>query len=111
MRVGLGRDLGELGDDVRRWRAVGVAHAEVDDVLAARAGGRLHRVDLSEDVRRQAADAVEIGRHGAGSFVTARRRRASAPGPADAGPGIGHIGLAGAVSGSLGFIALCFIMV
>ncbi len=62
--VGLGRDLGELGDDVRRRRAVGVAHAEVDDVLAARACRRLHRVDFGEDVRRQAADTVEFVGHG-----------------------------------------------
>ena len=42
-------------------RAVGVAHAQVDDVLAGRARRRLQPVDLGEDVGRQAADAVELG--------------------------------------------------
>ena len=63
MGGGLGGDLGQLGDDMRRRRAVGIAHAEIDDVLAARAGRRLHRVDLGEDVGRQAADAVEFVVH------------------------------------------------
>ena len=60
---GLGRDFGELVDDVLRRRAVGIAHAEVDDVLAAGARRRLHRVDLGEDIGRQAADAVELVVH------------------------------------------------
>ena len=61
--VGLGRDLGQLVDDVLRRRAVGIAHAEVDDVLAARPRRGLHRVDLGEDVGRQAPDAVEFVGH------------------------------------------------
>ena len=52
--------LDQLGDDVRRRRAVGIAHAEVDDVLAGAARLRLGRVDLGEHVGRQAADAVEL---------------------------------------------------
>ena len=45
--------------------AVGIAHAEVDDVLAARARRGLHRVDFGEDVGRQALDAVEFVGHAA----------------------------------------------
>ena len=52
--VGLGRDFGELVDDMLGRRAVGIAHAEVDDVLAARARRGLHRIDFGEDVGRQA---------------------------------------------------------
>ena len=52
--------LAQLGDHVRRRREVRVAHAEVDDVGAARPRRRLDAVDLLEDVRRQALDAVEI---------------------------------------------------
>ena len=52
--------LHQLGDDVRRRRTVGIAHAEVDDVLAGASGARLGRVHLGEDVGRQAADAVEL---------------------------------------------------
>ena len=60
--------LDQLGDDVRRRGAVGITHAEVDDVLAGDPGLRLRRVDLGEHVGGQAADAVEltgrIGAHG-----------------------------------------------
>ena len=41
VRVGPLHGLDELVDDVLRRRAVGVAHAEVDDVLAAAARGHL----------------------------------------------------------------------
>ena len=53
--------LDQLGDDVRRRRPVGVAHAEIDDVATGGARLRLQRVDLGEDVGRQALDAVELG--------------------------------------------------
>jgi hypothetical protein len=36
----LGRDLGQLVDDMFRRGAIRIAHAEVDDVLAARPGRR-----------------------------------------------------------------------
>ena len=52
--------LYELGDDVLRRRHVGVAHAQIDDVLAAGAGFRLQVVDDGEDVRREAFDPIEI---------------------------------------------------
>ena len=55
--------LDQLGDDVRRRRAVGIAHPEIDDVAPLAAGLRLQRVDLGEDVGRQALDAVELFRH------------------------------------------------
>src|SRR5207253_10379456 len=61
--VWLGRDLAELVDDVLWRNSVGIAHAEVDDVLAPRACRRLHRVDFGEDVGRQALDAVEFLGH------------------------------------------------
>ena len=42
---------------------VGVAHAEIDDVGAARAGRRLQAVDLGEHIGRQALDAMEFFDH------------------------------------------------
>ena len=60
MRARVLHRLDQLGDDMRRRRAVGIAHAEVDDVLAGAARLRLGRVDLGEDIGRQAADAVEL---------------------------------------------------
>ena len=52
--------LDQLGDDVRRRRHVGIAHAEVDDVVAGGASLRLHRVDFGEYVRGQPLDAIEL---------------------------------------------------
>ncbi len=52
--------LDQFGDDVRRRRAVRIAHAEVDDVLAGASRLRLGGVHLGKDVGRQAADAVEF---------------------------------------------------
>ena len=63
MRGRLGRDLGQLVDDMLGRGAVGIAHAEVDDVLAPRPCRRLHRIDFGEDIGRQAADAVEFVGH------------------------------------------------
>ena len=54
------RGLGQLLDDMRRRRQVGIAHAEVDDVGAAGPGARLQPVDLLEDIRRQPPHAVEL---------------------------------------------------
>ena len=54
------RRLAQLLDDVLRRRQVGIAHAEIDDVVAARAGLRLQLVDLLEDVRRQPLDAMKV---------------------------------------------------
>ena len=50
----------QLVDDVRRRREIGVAHTEVDDVLAGPARARLEIVDDVEDVRREAIDAAEF---------------------------------------------------
>ncbi len=52
-------DGAELLDDVRRRRPVGVAHAEVDDVLAAAASGHLQFGGDVENVRGKAFDARE----------------------------------------------------
>ena len=51
--------LDQLLDDMGRRRAVRIAHAEIDDVFARRAGAHLHLVDLGEDIRRQPLDTVE----------------------------------------------------
>ena len=63
MGIGLGRDFAKFVDDMPRRSAVRVAHAEIDDVLAARARRRLHRVHLGEHVGRQALDAVKFLGH------------------------------------------------
>jgi hypothetical protein len=46
-------DLYQLLDDVRRRGAIGVAHAQVDDVLATAAGGHLQ---LGGDVENVGGD-------------------------------------------------------
>ena len=51
--------LDQLGDDVRRRRPIGVAHAEVDDVLATPARRHLELGGDVEDVWRQALDTRE----------------------------------------------------
>jgi hypothetical protein len=48
-----------------RGGLIGVAHAEIDNVFTGRASSCLHRVDFSEDVRREALDAVKFGFHDA----------------------------------------------
>ena len=63
-RVAMGirtlRGLDHLGDDVRRRRTVGVAHRQVDDVLAAAARGHLQFRRDVEHVRWQASDSREF---------------------------------------------------
>src|SRR5688572_27540948 len=54
MGVAAACSLDELLYDVIRRRLIGVTHAEVDDVLAARTGACLQIVHDVEDVRRQA---------------------------------------------------------
>ena len=66
----------EFFDDVERRRQIGIAHAEIDDVGAGIARGRLGAVDLLEHVRRQTADAVKFF-HG-----TSLRQPAKAESPA-----------------------------
>ena len=56
--------LDELGDDVRRGRAVRIAHAEIDHVSPGGARLRLQRIDFAEDVGRKALDAIELFGHG-----------------------------------------------
>ena len=75
VRARIAGDLGELFDDMGRRRAVGIAHAEIDDVLAPRARRCLHRIHFGEYVGRQAADAVEIGAGHSGTIATARAWR------------------------------------
>ena len=54
----------KLGHDVRGRRAIGVAHAHVDDVFAPAAGGHLQFARDVEHVGRQALDAGKV-LHGA----------------------------------------------
>src|SRR4029453_10839386 len=54
------RGLHQLVDDVPGRGAVGVAHAEVDDVLAPGPRLDLEVGDLGQDVRGQPLDPVEI---------------------------------------------------
>jgi hypothetical protein len=56
--------LAQLVDHVLRGRQIGVAHAQIDDVAPAGAGRGAHVVHLGDDIRWQAADAVEIVVHG-----------------------------------------------
>ena len=74
MRARVARHLGQLLDHMRGRRPVRIAHAEIDDVLAARPRRRLHRIDLGEDVGRQAADLVEIGHAGPVALTAARSK-------------------------------------
>ncbi|MOA15580.1 hypothetical protein D3C78_1357450 [compost metagenome] len=55
-------DLHQLLDDVRRGGAIGVAHAQVDDVLATAAGGHLELGSDVEDVRGETIDARKAAR-------------------------------------------------
>jgi hypothetical protein len=53
---GLERRLNQLVDDVLGRGSVGVAHAEVDDVFSAAAGGHLHVAGDVEDIRQAGAE-------------------------------------------------------
>ena len=64
MRVGLGGHFGQFGDHVRRRRQIGIAHAQIDDVVTARAGRCAHGIHLRDHIGRQAFDAVKIVLHG-----------------------------------------------
>ena len=71
MGVGALHGLDQLLDDVARRGLVGIAHAEVDHVLAAPARGELQLAGDVEDVRRQALDA---GKFFHGCVSGARRK-------------------------------------
>jgi len=60
VRVGPLHALDQLVDDVPRRGPVGIAHAEVDDVLAAATRCELQLAGDVENVRRQARDAGEF---------------------------------------------------
>ena len=65
MRARLGRDLAQFVDHVLRRRVVRIAHAEIDDVAPRAPRLVPHRVDLGDDIGRQALDTVEfVGHHG-----------------------------------------------
>ena len=66
MRVGLLRNLAELGDDMFGRRQIGVAHPQVDDVPPRMAGCGAHVIHFGNDIGRQALDAVELVFHDLG---------------------------------------------
>src|SRR5580700_5367699 len=53
----------ELGDDVGWRRPVGITHAEIDDIAPGGARLGFQRVDLGEDIRWKALDAVKLFGH------------------------------------------------
>ena len=63
MGIRFARHFAQLFNDMRWWRQIGVAHAEIDDVITAGTRRRPHRVDFGDDIGGQAADAVEIVVH------------------------------------------------
>ena len=63
MRIGLLRHFAQFFDHMLRWRQIWIAHAEIDDILARATRRRTHRIDFSDDIRRQALHAVEFFGH------------------------------------------------
>ena len=57
MGIGALHGFNQFIDDVPRRGLVGIAHAEIDDVLTAPAGGEFKLAGDIEYVRRQAFDA------------------------------------------------------
>jgi hypothetical protein len=64
VRVLAQRRLDQLVDDVLRRRPVGIAHRQVDHVLAAAARRHLQLVGDVEDVRRKAPDSLKLSHSG-----------------------------------------------
>ena len=64
MRIGLGGHFGQLGDHVRRRRQIGIAHAQIDDVVTPGPRCGPHGVHFRDHIGRQTFDAVEIVLHG-----------------------------------------------
>ena len=52
--------LDQLGDDMRRRRQVGIAHAEIDDVFSPVARLHLEAVDDAKHVGRQSFDSLKL---------------------------------------------------
>ena len=63
MRAGLGRDFTQFVDHMLGRRAVRIAHAEIDNILARAPRRMPHRVHFGDDIRWQALDAVEFVGH------------------------------------------------
>ena len=80
VRRRIARRLGQRGDDVRRRRQVGIADAEIDEVLPLLALLVLERVDAREEVRGQLADAVgQLDLHAPVFSISAAISSASMP--------------------------------
>ena len=64
MGVTAARGLNQLVDNVLRGRLIGIAHAEVDDVLPGRTRGLLELTNDTENVGRQAPYTLKLLIHG-----------------------------------------------
>ena len=60
MRARVAHHFAQFVDDGLWGRQIGIAHAEIDDVGAARAGAGLQPVHLLEDVRGKPANLVKL---------------------------------------------------
>ena len=69
MRARIIGGFAKLVDHMLRRHAVRIAHAEIDNILAPRSRLGLHRVHFSEDIRRQAFDAVKFFGHYFDRFI------------------------------------------
>jgi hypothetical protein len=48
---------------MRRRRQIRIAHAQIDNVLSRTTGRRTHRINFSDNIRRQTLDAVKFFGH------------------------------------------------
>jgi len=60
MRIGLGRNLAQLVDDVLRRGLIRVAHAQIDDVLPGQPRGMTHGVDLRDYIGGHSLHPIEL---------------------------------------------------
>ena len=82
MRVLALYDFAEFVYDMPWRRLIGIAHPEIDDVLAALPRVHFERIDFIEDIRRQALDAGKTRAHGGGN-ATGRTRTCQTSGQAE----------------------------
>ncbi len=71
--------LHQFLDNMLRRRHVRIAHAEIDDVLAAGTRAGLQLVDLLEDIRRQPLNSMKVVVHGRSSPPDRTRFQGSPP--------------------------------
>ena len=85
----------DLFDHVRGRRQIRIAHAQIDDIGATVARGRLGAIDLLEHVRREAADAIKFF-HGVPGRVGLKRPPPLLSRPRVGGRGLRRVAAAGA---------------